>query len=53
MEHDTVTDNDHTELYLFCADNYEIDSSEKLVQFDVFIGITKMRFRCIIHTFNA
>lgn len=32
MEHDTVADNGHIELYLFCADNYETDSSEKLVR---------------------
>ena len=51
MEHDTVTDNDHIELYLFRAGNYKIDSSEKLVEFDVFIG--KMCLRCIIHMFNA
>lgn len=53
MKHDTVTDNDHMELYLFCAGNYERDSSEKLVQFDAFIGITKMCLGCIIHMFNA
>lgn len=32
MEHETVTDNGNIELYLFCADNYETDSSEKLVR---------------------